>query len=341
MREYIQNLNIKDCNQCEEIQRLQHNHHITAAPLFWQGRGRPGIPLIIIGINPSVVGTANEPQRGCDFESYFNYYQNRAASEVRNVRLANARLSYGPEFRAEDFNNGFTIENLCQAVRRCDSYNLSNNSIEALNTLMKQSGLYEKLIAANRNKVPSNKLKENIDAYAKEKEEKRLLTINRLVLEEYYPQETPKLPNVPQNYWTRCHKIAGHLTGRETPRWENYVLMEAIHCFYNRASDLSVEEAKTVSNGCFERYTKNMLKVLKPKKIILLGTEPYKVFKPYLLNKEIDNYKFCAMNLDGLRIPVLRHLHPNQPVKKENGGFYRMESYAAFNSFCKNFDYTI
>ncbi len=92
MREYIQNLHIKDCNSCVEIQRVQRDHHINIAPLFWQGQGRTEIPLVIMGINPSAVGTANEPQRGCDFNSYYDYYQNRVVSEAQNINLAKAHI---------------------------------------------------------------------------------------------------------------------------------------------------------------------------------------------------------------------------------------------------------
>ncbi|MDH3345998.1 MAG: hypothetical protein OEL75_02320, partial [Kiritimatiellaceae bacterium] len=87
IKEYIKGLNIKECSSCEEIQQLQaaKNKNINVAPLFWQGEGEVNIPLIIFGINPSVVGTPNEPKRGCEFDAYFNYYQNRHESESASV----------------------------------------------------------------------------------------------------------------------------------------------------------------------------------------------------------------------------------------------------------------
>ncbi len=227
MREFIRNLNIKECNECEEIRQLQNARHINVAPLFWQGRGRPEIPLVIMGINPSVVGTANEPQRGCDFDSYFDYYQYRAASEAENVQLA------------------------------------------------REGGFIRK---------------------------------------------------IPVRHWTICQKLANYCIAGETPRWESYVLMEAIHCFYNNVADLTIDAANAVAARCFERYTKNMLMRLKPKKMILLGKQPYKIFRPYL-EREIDNYEYCALTLDDLRIPVLRH---PAPAGFNDGDFYRPDDYEDF-----------
>jgi len=114
--------------------------------------------------------------------------------------------------------------------------------------------------------------------------------------------------------------------------------MEAIHCFFNNATDLTPEEAKSVADRCFAKHTKRFLIALKPKKLILLGKQPYEVFEPYLENK-IDYYEHSAINLEGLKIPVLRHLHPNRRVKKDDGGFYRSAVYDDFKSYCNSFDY--
>lgn len=228
MKDYIRNLNIQECNECEEIHEVQEKHGIKVAPLFWQGHGTEIIPLVIMGMNPSVVGTPNEPQRGCDFEDYFSYYQDRSRSEDENRRLA---------------------------------------------------------------------------------------------------------------YWTICHNLARCLIDDETPRWENYVLIEAIHCFYNRKSHLTPSKTRLVANRCFEKFTKDMLYILKPKKMVLLGNPPYEVLRPYL-EKEIDD-QYCVLNLIGpqqshVRVPVLRHPHPTGFNK---GGLYKPEIYKDFNAYCSNFDY--
>jgi len=61
MKTYVKDLKISECKHCNEVQALQatNNQNINVAPLFWQGEGKINIPLIIMGINPSVVGTTN------------------------------------------------------------------------------------------------------------------------------------------------------------------------------------------------------------------------------------------------------------------------------------------
>jgi len=192
--------------------------------------------------NPSVVGTANEPQRGCDFQTYFDYYQNRAASEAENIRMA--------------------------------------------------------------------------------REQNLLLPMDNRI-------------TIPTRHWTMCHNLASVLIEGGTQRWEQYVLMEAIHCFYNTVADLTPDEATAVADRCFERHTKNILMKLKPNKMILLGNQPYELFKQHL-EREIDNYDFCALTLNNLRIPVLRHPHP---AGFSAGPFYRPNIYSALNLYCNDFDY--
>ena len=90
MKAYIESLEIHKCTQCEEVKLLQsiNNKNIEVAPLFWQGEGKQNIPLIIMGINPAVVGTLDEPIRGGDFDQYYDYYQNRHNSEKKNISEA-------------------------------------------------------------------------------------------------------------------------------------------------------------------------------------------------------------------------------------------------------------
>lgn len=89
LKGYVETLGIHNCCECEEIRRLQskENKDIRVAPLFWQGEAQIGIPLVIMGINPSLVGTANEPLRGGDFDRYYEYYQHRGRSEDETRRL--------------------------------------------------------------------------------------------------------------------------------------------------------------------------------------------------------------------------------------------------------------
>jgi len=227
-------LRINECNQCEEIKLLQslNNKNIKVAPLFWQGEGKQNIPLIILGINPSVVGTANEPQRGADFEQYYDYYQNRHESEKQNVSAAR--------------DGGF-------------------------------------------------------------------------------------LRRIPTNYWSRCHNLAKYLVGNHVERWKDYVLMEAIHCFYNKASDLSVLQSQSVAEKCFDLHTKNLIITLNPKMIVLFGKSPYQLIAKYL-NKSLVDYEYSLLRVDNFSVPVLRHPHP---ANYNSGNFYRTGIYEAFKLYCK------
>ena len=243
VKEYIRSLEINECNQCEEIKKLQSpdDQNINVAPLFWQGEGKQNIPLIIMGINPSVVGTTNEPKRGGDFEQYFNYYQNRHESEKESVIEAEARTG----------------------------------------------------------------------------------SLSR---------------RLPRRYWTICHNLAKHLVGNGIERWKDYILMEAIHCFYNNAGDLTAEQSRSVAEKCFNRQTKNMLMTLKPRMIVLLGNAPYRLLANRYLDKPLDNYQHGFLCIDKSRTPVLRHSHPN-PAGANPGPFYRPEVYKAFKLYCSNFVY--
>lgn len=234
MKAYINSLKISDCNHCEEVKKLRRLNNV--APLFWQGEGKKNIPLIIMGINPSVVGTTNEPQRGADFEQYYNYYQNRHESEKKSVR----------EAREGDF-----------------------------------------------------------------------------------------LRRLPRNYWTICHNLAKYLVGNGVERWKDYILMEAIHCFYNNVGDLNAEQSKRVAEKCFDRHTKNMLMTLKPRMIVLFGKAPYHLLKKYL-DKPLADYQYSSLHVDTLITPVLRHPHP---TGFNTGPFYRPDVYKDLKLYCSSFDY--
>jgi hypothetical protein len=173
-----------------------------------------------MGGNPSVVGTPNEPKRGeCDFDYYFDYYQNRTESERIN------------KIQARDLGIGY-----------------------------------------------------------------------------------------PVNYWTKCYKVAKKLiTDMELQRWEDYVLMEAIHCFYNKESYLNSVQRAAVARTCCNKHTRKMLLFLKPKMIVLLGDTPYELLNQLGCLGELNVCKFGRMKIEGeidgenntLHIPVLRHRHPN------------------------------
>jgi len=125
--------------------------------------------------------------------------------------------------------------------------------------------------------------------------------------------------SLPIRYWTMCHKLAQKLIGQETPRWENYVLMETIHCFYNRERDLNRRQTAMVAQTCFIRHTRSLLMFLRPKNGCTAGVTRHITFLGNTLDADIQKYEFCGMTLtnthdgvpDTMRIPVMRHPHPS------------------------------
>jgi hypothetical protein len=199
-RAFIQGQHIFDCNDCQDIIQLQASHNINVLPLFWQGEGVEHIPLVIMGGNPSVVGTPNEPKRGeCTFDYYFDYYQNRSESERINQMQARE-----------------------QGIR------------------------------------------------------------------------------IPLRHWTMCYKLAKKtIAHREMQRWKDYVLMEAIHCFYNRENDLNRFQRAGVASTCFNRHTRDMLLFSKPKMMVLLGDIPYELLNQLGYLGELNVCSFGRMKIEG------------------------------------------
>jgi hypothetical protein len=226
MRAYVKSLGIHDCRECEEIVRLQaqENKDIRAAPLFWQGAGQVGIPLVLIGINPSLVGTSNEPLRGGDFDQYFDYYQDRARSEEETRRL-------------------------------------------------------------------------------------------------------PKPKRVPFAYWTSCENLAKEILGGSVERWRDYMLMEVIHCFFDRTNHLGQRELDCVAGKCFNRHTRKILEDLMPQKIVLLGNPVYDIFRKFMGMDAVEKYEIGSIRLGGRTIRVMRHPHRGDHIV---GGWYRPGAYKKF-----------
>ena len=240
--DFVRQQNIFDCNTCPEIIHLQINHNINVCPLFWQGKGVENLPLVIMGGNPSVVGTPNEPRCGeRDFDYYFDYYQNRSQSE---------RI----------------------------------NKIQA-----------------------------------------RTLGIT-----------------TPQAYWGRSYKLAQKLiVDRKVERWKDYVLMEAIHCFYDRENDLDRVQRASVARTCFNKHTRDMLLFLKPKMMVLLGDLPYGLLNQLGYLEGLAICKFGRMEIEGnidgeninLSIPVMRHRAPNfyGPFYCDDEVYQTFREFAGFN----------
>lgn len=98
------------------------------------------------------------------------------------------------DFCVEEFPEGeYTIESLCKALTKDKVVpeNENINTIEELNKLLKLSDLYNK-IKNEKKQSCSEVLMNHKELYNAENTEDNLKWLNRIALEEYYPQETPK-----------------------------------------------------------------------------------------------------------------------------------------------------
>lgn len=105
----------------------------------------------------------------------------------RNIPAKNG----SPDFSVDEFKGRYTLTALCTALKR-DNLPVAIDNVEELNELIKIPYLYEELIKTNTVRQPSEELKKHKEAYNKSKSEYDLKLLNRLLLEEFYPQETPK-----------------------------------------------------------------------------------------------------------------------------------------------------
>ncbi|MFH0887823.1 MAG: hypothetical protein V1871_01280, partial [Planctomycetota bacterium] len=94
--------------------------------------------------------------------------------------LALNELIPNAEFAADEFTGNFSVKNLCDTLRQ-DNFDIPNDTIDALNNLLKQDDLYEKSIAT-RSQTPSKELIKLKETFNKRKDEKSLNNLNRAVL---------------------------------------------------------------------------------------------------------------------------------------------------------------
>ena len=115
--------------------------------------------------------------------------QNDKAYEIaQNIINFLSPLSLGSsDFRAEEFQNGFTIEGLCGSLNR-DGFPPGTNTLASLNELLRLPELYKNLISHKTIKA-SHVLKKMIENYEKDIGASllKIELINRLALEECYP----------------------------------------------------------------------------------------------------------------------------------------------------------
>jgi hypothetical protein len=101
------------------------------------------------------------------------------------------KIKGSPDFLTDEFKRNYTLKTLCEALIK-DGLYIRYNAISELNQLLKLADLYNRLIKIKTNFIPSKDLKERKDKYDENKTEYYLKELNRLLLEEVYPQETPK-----------------------------------------------------------------------------------------------------------------------------------------------------
>lgn len=94
-------------------------------------------------------------------------------------------------FNLNEFKGGYTIEGLVNALKQ-DGFSVSGSNVEALKELLEQDDLYTKLTDKYSDVVLSGNMNKFKKQYEDKKNKNNLKKINRLALEEFYPQETPK-----------------------------------------------------------------------------------------------------------------------------------------------------
>lgn len=93
-------------------------------------------------------------------------------------------------FFEEEFTNKYSIDKLCDKLRQ-DRIISEENSLKTLNNLLEQDDLFKK-ITSTKNISPSARLRRRHEIYLKERTDFSLKMLNRFLLEEFYPEESPR-----------------------------------------------------------------------------------------------------------------------------------------------------
>lgn len=107
------------------------------------------------------------------------------------ARLCKDNVS--PDFRVEEFADQYTVKRLSDALRNTMILNEDEkcDTVKDLNQLLKRAELYGKITAA-KNLQPSERLTKLKKTYDRTMNQDDLKKLNRLALEEFYREETPK-----------------------------------------------------------------------------------------------------------------------------------------------------
>lgn len=177
--------------------------------LCWQDRVIRTLQLVLIPITIAVVGwyvslknetgkiEAEKIKAATEYVGpFFASVQSlrEAREKMRSwafQQKAYLNLYPSPDFSVGEFKGEYTIEQLC---KRLLSVNLAKecNSVAGLNNLLGQDNLYIKIKKFNNSHTPTKHLYDLEKTYHGEKTRYNLKKLNRITLEEFYPQETPK-----------------------------------------------------------------------------------------------------------------------------------------------------
>jgi CHASE2 domain-containing sensor protein/class 3 adenylate cyclase len=98
-------------------------------------------------------------------------------------------------FTPDEFKDGLTVSALCDALSR-DGHHPNSQSppdtVEWLNEMLTRNDLYDRVTRSKRSQLPSQRLKSLKAAYDQTGNGADLALLNRVLLEEFYPRETPK-----------------------------------------------------------------------------------------------------------------------------------------------------
>ncbi|MCX8070193.1 MAG: RNA polymerase sigma-54 factor [Thermodesulfovibrionales bacterium] len=100
-------------------------------------------------------------------------------------------LANTPEFVEEEFSGKFSVEKICNKLLK-DGFVINTHSLEDLNKILKNPMFYNRVIEKYQNQLPSSKIKDLIKTYSSNKKDEILMRLNRAIMEEYYPEVTPK-----------------------------------------------------------------------------------------------------------------------------------------------------
>ncbi len=90
-----------------------------------------------------------------------------------------------------------TIVNLCRVLENDGIHPAIQeepNTIEWVNSLLLIDDLYDRISTINNNRILSKRLGDLRRKFRTTKNELDLIRLNRVLIEEYYPNETPKMP---------------------------------------------------------------------------------------------------------------------------------------------------